>query len=92
MNKNIEKYKNGALTDAYGMWNLTYEQLTKAIEVLSKYFEVEKPINEAMCIYIKNEETYKVMLEEENEKVEEVEEVDLDVNGEKWHLTVTRCE
>ena len=55
MNKNIDYYveENGKEKELCGAWYLTEEQMEKAIEILSKYFEVEKPIDDTKCITIK---------------------------------------
>ena len=51
MNKNIEEYKEGEKEEVYADWKLTEEQLDKAIEVLSCYFEVNHPkTTESICI------------------------------------------
>lgn len=54
MNRNMDKYKDGTLENAYGIWNLTEEQLEKSIKVLSKYFTITKPESEMECLCIKD--------------------------------------
>ena len=55
VNKNIELYENAddSEKELFGAWDLTDEQLDKAIKILSKYFTVEKPVDETKCIGIK---------------------------------------
>ena len=54
-NENLDYYleQNGKEKELYGAWNLTDEQLERAVEILSKYFDVERPIDETKCICIK---------------------------------------
>lgn len=53
MNCNIQYYKDRySNVDSYACWNLTDEQLDKTIEVLSKYFKVERPADDTRTINI----------------------------------------
>ena len=54
-NDNIDYYTNDDENEKelYGAWDLTQEQLDVVIEILEKYFEVERPISETKCIKIR---------------------------------------
>ena len=56
MNENIDYYleDNGKIKILFGVWNLTSEQLDLVIQILSKYFDVERPIDDTKCILIKS--------------------------------------
>lgn len=53
MNKNLEYITSDRCDAIYANWNLTDEQLDKAVEVLKEYFEIEKPRSEAECLMLK---------------------------------------
>lgn len=52
MNENVSSYKNGDCNYAYACWDLTDEQLNIAVEILSKYFKIEKPKDDSKAIKI----------------------------------------
>lgn len=54
MNRNIEYFKRG-YKEAYANWNLTEEQLEKAVKVLSKYFVITKPESKMQCLHIEDQ-------------------------------------